>query len=53
MDPDPESITDPGPEMGSLTDLRMRDIEVLEMVYITDPDPDPDLKMESLTNIRM
>ena len=49
MDPDPESITDPGPEMGSLTDLRMRDIEVLEMVNITDPNPE----MGTLVDIRM
>ena len=38
---------DPGPEMGSLTNLRMKDIEVLEMVNITDLDP------ESLVDLRM
>ena len=40
---------DPGPEMGSLTNLRMKDIEVLEMVNITDADPE----MGSFTDIRM
>ena len=57
MDPDPESITDPGPEMGSLTDLRMRDIEVLEMETLMDPDPesitDPGPEMGSLIDLRM